>query len=382
MKSYPALFEPCKLGGKIAPNRFVAQPMEGNDSDRGHVSEMELQKYINLARGGWGIIIVEAISITEISLARKNQLILNTNTFDSFRNLIKVIRREAPDTVILFQITHSGRKSVKDFSLVTALYDPSEEEHLLTTEEIEDIKNKFIETAVLAEKAGADGIDLKLCHGYFGCEMLRPANIRNDRWGGSFENRTRLLKESIKGIRIRLNGSPFILGSRISYYEGIRGGCGTASGEEIIEDLNEMDALIVLMDSIGMDYVNVSAGIPGVTSEITRPASSSMLFYLHQFRYAQRAKRLVKNMKVIGSAYSVLKDEGIDLAEENISKHYTDFAGWGRQILTDPLFPDKIKRRVKIDYCTACSGCSKLLVKQKNVGCITVNNYYRDLLNK
>lgn len=51
MKSYPALFEPCKLGGKIAPNRFVAQPMEGNDSDRGHVSEMELQKYINLARG-------------------------------------------------------------------------------------------------------------------------------------------------------------------------------------------------------------------------------------------------------------------------------------------------------------------------------------------
>jgi len=382
MEAYPALFSPCRIGKKSAPNRFVAQPMEGNDSDRGSVSVFEIEKYLQLARGGWGVIIIEAISISFTALARKNQLILNDKTFHSFKNLVSEMKKIAPDTIILFQITHSGRKSGKDFSQPVALYNPAAGEHLLQTDEIESIKNQFIETALLAEKAGADGIDFKMCHGYFGAEMLRPANIRNDRWGGSFENRTRLLTESIEGIRHRLNNSSFILGSRVSYYEGIRGGCGTIEENELIEDLKQMDVLILLMESLKMDYVNISAGIPGVTSEITRPTLPSKLFYLHQFRYTKRVKALVTKMKVIGSAYTILEEEGLVLGEENILDDNTDFVGFGRQILSDPLFPVKVKNGEKVNYCTACSGCSKLLVSQKNVGCIVTNKYYRDLFRK
>ncbi len=382
MKEYPALFSPCRIGKKTAPNRFVAQPMEGNDSDNGSVSNMEIEKYIQLVKGDWGVIIIEAISVSSAALARKNQLILNIDTFNSFKNLVTEMKKKAPDTIILFQITHSGRRSGKKFSQPTALYNAEEGEHLLETEEIEEIKNNFIETALLAEKAGADGIDFKMCHGYFGCEILRPANIRSDRWGGSFENRTRLLNESITEIRTKLKDKSFILGSRISYYEGIRGGCGTLNEDELIEDLKQMDLLILLMESIGMDYVNISAGIPGVTSEITRPTPPSKLFYLHQFRYAKRAKSLVSKMKVIGSAYSILKEEGLDLAEENILDLNTDFIGYGRQILSDPLFPKKITDGEKVDYCTACSGCSKLLASQKYVGCVVTNKYYRDLLKE
>jgi 2,4-dienoyl-CoA reductase-like NADH-dependent reductase (Old Yellow Enzyme family) len=201
--------------------------------------------------------------------------------------------------------------------------------------------------------------------------MLRPANQRADKWGGSFENRTRFLRESIPQIKARLTNKDFILGSRISYWEGIKGGCGTASAMDAVEDLTEMDRVISLMADLGMDYVNVSAGIPGVTSEITRPTSTSKWFYLHQFRYARRAKALVGDrMKVFGSAYSVLQEESVYEAENNIALAHADFAGWGRQTLSDPLFPKRLALGEPVDYCKLCSGCSKLMIKQEEVGCI------------
>ncbi len=370
MHQYNTLFTATPIGPRIAKNRFVSQPMEGNDSDNGKVSPRTLQRYKKLAEGNWGIIIVEALSINANSLARKNQLVLNDSTLPSFQNLIAEMKAIDPETLILLQITHSGRKSGKAFSSPTALYDPQPEEHLLTTSEIQQIQTEFVHAVLLAEQTGADGVDFKLCHGYLGCEFLRPANIREDRWGGSLENRTRFFREAIIDIRKQLKSDAFILGSRISYYEGIRGGCGTATSDDPVEDLKEMDAIIGMMADLNFDYLNVSAGIPGVTSEITRPTPTSKWFYLHQFRYARRARAFAGTMKVIGSAYSVLQEGALKAAVENIDRGDIDFVGWGRQTLADPLFPRKVFLQEPIDYCKLCSGCSRLMVKQEPVGCI------------
>lgn len=379
---YPHLFSPYAIGSRVAPNRFVAQPMEGNDSNAGEVSQRTISRYRELAHGHWGIIIVEALSIEQTALARKNQLVLNREHLEGFTLLVKAIKEVAPETVVLFQITHSGRKSGKAFSQPTALYSPAEGEQLLTDQDIQKIQKGFIQAVLLAEEAGADGVDFKMCHGYFGSEMLRPANVRDDQWGGSFVNRTRFLREAVPVIKARLQNTDFILGARISYYEGIRGGCGTAGVDELIENFSEMDALVQLMEELQMDYVNVSAGIPGVTSEITRPTNPSKLLYLHQLRYAKRVKKLVTHMCVIGSAYSVLQAEALSLADENIAKGNTDFAGWGRQSLADPAFPEKISHDETVTYCKACSGCSKLMIKQCNVGCILYKPYYAELLKQ
>ncbi|MDL2229703.1 hypothetical protein LJC14_05585 [Treponema sp. OttesenSCG-928-L16] len=369
-KQFPLLFSPCELGKRTARNRFAAQPMEGNDSEGGKVSERAIRRYKRLASGKWGIIVVEALSISADALARKNQFIINKENLPGYKRLVEEIKNVDPNTLVIFQVTHSGRKSGKEFSRPTALYNPGEGEHLLSAEEIGKIRQGLVNGVALAHEAGADGADFKLCHGYLGSEMLRPANIRDDEWGGSLENRMRFFKESFREIRERIGDRNFVLGSRISYYEGIRGGCGTASDRGLVEDFSEMDAIISEMDNLDLDYINVSAGIPGVSSEITRPTNSSKWFYLHQFRYAKRVKEMVKNMKVIGSAYSVLKEEALPLAEENISLGYTDFAGWGRQSLADPRFPAKILAGETPDYCTTCSGCSRLMVKQEEVGCI------------
>ncbi|QEN08747.1 hypothetical protein EXM22_12395 [Oceanispirochaeta crateris] len=377
---YPHLFKKGTLGTKTLVNRFVSQAMEANDGEAGgSVSKRAIDRYKNLASGHWGVVVVEALSADPSSLARVNQMILNRENLDGFKTLVAEFKKIAPETILLFQVTHSGRKAVKSHSSATALYNPAEGEKLLSTQDVEDIKNAIVEAALLAEEAGADGVDFKMCHGYFGCEMLRPGNVRDDKWGGSFENRTRFLTESLGEIRSRLKNPDFILGSRISVYEGIEGGCGTGGPDEIIEDLSEMEKVIQLMEELNMDYVNISAGIPGTTSEITRPTPPSLYLYLHQFRYARWAKNIVSKMMVIGSAYSILKEGALELADENLQKGYADCAGWGRQSFADPLFPEKVKTGEAVNYCTACSGCSKLMVAQKNDGCILYNDYYKDL---
>ena len=378
--SYSHLFSALTLGNKTLSNRFVSQAMEANDGTScGAVSERGMERYRNLARGKWGIVVAEALSVDPSSRARVNQMILNRDNLDSFKKLVNEFKTINPEGLFLFQVTHSGRKAVKNHSRPTALYEPCEGEVLLETEEIENIRRAFVEGALLAEEAGADGVDFKMCHGYLGCEMLRPGNVRADRWGGSFENRTRFLSESIPEIRSRLKTDNFLLGSRISVYEGIRGGCGTAGPDELLEDLGEMEKVIKLLESLGMDYVNVSAGIPGTTSEITRPTPQALYLYQHQMRYARWAKNIVKDMKVIGSAYSILKEEGLRLADENIARGYTDMAGWGRQSFADPLLPYKAERGEHVNYCVGCSGCTKLMVAQLNDGCILYNDYYKSV---
>ncbi len=378
---FPRLYSPAEVGRRSAANRFVSQAMEGNDGeDGGRPSARTHERYMRLARGGWGIVVVEAISVTPDSLARRNGLVISERNLDAFRRLAAEYKKIFPGGLLFFQITHSGRHS-GPFSRRTCLYPAGAgDAHLLATDEIEAVKNDFVRAALLAEEAGADGIDFKLCHGYFGAEMLRPANVRDDRWGGSFENRTRFIAETAGEIRSRQKSKDFILGSRISMYEAIRGGCGTAGPDEIVEDLSEMKKVVLLLRDIGMDYVNVSAGIPALTPEVTRPTKQSRNFFLHHVRYTKLARKLVPELAVVGSAYSILKEEAAAHAEENIAKGYVDFAGFGRQSFADPLYPKKLLSGEEIDYCTACSGCTKLMVGQVNDGCVVYDDYYRDLL--
>ena len=374
-----SIFTPFPIGNKTTPNRLVSQAMESNDGGSGgSVSKRAIERYRKLAEGNWGIVIVEALSVTGESLARKNGMILNRENLPGFQTLVREYKKINSDGLILYQISHSGYKS-GSFSRKTTICSGSKDADYLTADEIENIKKAFVKSVLLAEEAGADGCDFKMCHGYFGAEMLRPANIRTDKWGGSFENRTRFLREGIKEIKSGLKNQDFILGSRLSYYEGIRGGCGTAAPDRIIEDLAEMDQIVKLMDKLGMDYVNVSAGIPGVTSEITRPTGSSKNCYLNLARYAKHVKNLGTYLAVLGSGYTILKEDAASFAEENITSGNVDFAGFGRMSFADPLYPSKILSGEKVNYCTACSGCSRLMIKQVNVGCVLYNEYYRKL---
>ena len=387
------LFEPLTIRNKTMPNRFFSQAMEANDAENGgQPSERTVRRYADLAEGNWGGVTIEATSIIKSSLARVNGLILNKKNLDSMKRLIENFKKRNNKTCLFLQLTHSGERSGSFSEMVTLT--PGDRSKLIdgphnsgaryiSTDEIEKIKERFVQGALLAEETGVDGVDFKMCHGYFCSEMLRPSNTREDKWGGSFENRTRFLRETVGEIKSALRSRDFIIGSRFSMYEGIRGGCGTSGPDEIVEDLSQMFDVVRLMDSLGMDYVNVSAGIPALTGAITRPVEASKNLALHQLRYTKAVKDMIKKenraLKVIGSAYSTYKENAPLVMEEMLSKGYTDACGFGRQSFADPLTPKKIASGEKVNWCILCSGCSKLMIAQVNDGCIVYNDYYKEV---
>ena len=392
------LASPIQIGKRTVPNRIVNQPMECNNGDAsGNPSELTSQRYRSLAEGGAGIIMVESLTITYESRARKNQLKISEETASGLETLVKEMREINPKPLIIFQINHSGRVSGASFSKVVSLYPTGDPNiHILTDEEIEDIGDKMVKAAVIAMQVGADGIDFKHCHGYLCGEMLRPANIREDRFGGSFENRTRFFRETTQKIKKAVGKGSFLMGVRYSVYEGIPGGFGTSGPQEVILDLNEPLAFAKIIEEIGMDYVNVSAGIPAVTPEIVRPTKNYPEGVYRHFGWANAVKKLIK-IPVIGSAYSYLRNGKNDLkepdpskksfiywAEKNLKDGNVDMVGIGRQSLADPLFTKKILAGDvdQVNFCTACGGCSVLLRSQKEVGCTVYNKYYKEVLGQ
>ena len=392
------LASPIKIGKKMASNRIVNQPMECNDADAsGNPTGLTLRRYRNLAEGGAGIIVIESLTLAYESRARRNQLKISEENAQGLEKLVKEMKEVNGKSLILFQLNHSGRISGAAFSKVVSLYpagDPGI--HLLSEKEIEEIGEKFVKASVIARQAGADGIDFKHCHGYLCGEMLRPANTRQDRFGGSFENRTRFFRETAEKMKRAVGGDNFLLGVRFSFYEGIPGGFGTSGEEEVSEDFFEPLRFAKMVEESGMDYINVSAGIPAITPEIVRPTKNYPEGVYRHFGWAKAVKHLVK-IPVIGSGYSYLRDGKNGLKEPNPSKksflYYAeknlkdgnvDLIGIGRQSLADPLFAKKILSGEvdKINFCTACGGCSTLLRSQKEVGCTVYSQYYKKVLKE
>jgi 2,4-dienoyl-CoA reductase-like NADH-dependent reductase (Old Yellow Enzyme family) len=372
--------------------------MECNDGDSsGNPTESTFQRYRKLAEGGAGIIVVESLTVTYESRSRSNQLKISEETAPGLETLVRAMRETNDKPLILFQINHSGKVSNPDFSKVVSIY-PVEDPrtHLLSDEEIERIQEWLARAALLARQAGADGIDFKQCHGYFCGEMLRPANLREGRFGGTFENRTRFFKETLKKMKKAVAEDSFLFGARVSVYEGIPGGFGTGGPAEVSEDLEEPLAFARMMEEEGMDYINVSAGIPAITPEVVRPTKSYPEGVYRHFGWAERVKAAV-HVPVVGSGYSYLRDGKNDLkepdpskknfiywAEKNLRDRKVDLVGIGRQSLADPLFARKILsgQADPVHFCIACGGCSVLLRSQQVVGCAVYDDYYKEVLKK
>jgi 2,4-dienoyl-CoA reductase-like NADH-dependent reductase (Old Yellow Enzyme family) len=368
-KDMEHIFKPYLMKGMPVRNRLAAQAMEINSAGTGgSVSEKILNRYNKLARGKWGIVFVEAISVTPISLARRNGLVMSEKNLSGFKRLVHEFKRYDEKALIMFQLTHAGRVA-GDFSRRAGVYSNGNPDIAqLTSSELDRIRDDFIKACKLAHDAGADGIDIKACHGYLLGEMLRPANTRCDKYGGNAENRTRLIRDIIKGVKQNYPG--LIIGSRISFYEGIRGGCGTTSANEVVEDPADILETTGCIVKAGADYINVSAGIPSVTPKLTRPGEDGIFNMYSHFRYARTVKDHFPGITVIGSAYSAGSKASAGFADENIGKRYVDLAGFGRQNLADPLFPLKLGEDPgSIKWCKLCGGCSKLLKAMKNVFC-------------
>jgi 2,4-dienoyl-CoA reductase-like NADH-dependent reductase (Old Yellow Enzyme family) len=392
------LLSPIKIGKRECKNRFFIQAMECTDADEdGNPSELTLERYANLFKGESGIITLEAITVTDESRSRLNQLSIMPKNAQKLKKFISELKAINPDVLIVFQLTHSGELSNPEFSRrVTVKPLPGFGGDILTEEEVDSIIDQFVMAAKIAHDAGADGVDLKLCHGYLGSQILRPYNDRDWKYGGSWENRSRFAYELFERVTREVNDKKFLLGSKISAWEGFPGGFGTEGPDSPIIDLTEPLDLIKGLEDRGASYFVQSAGSPSITTSLTQAEKKAAYFAFLHPTWAYEFKKAVKpETVIIGSNYSVFRDgrNGIMAVEKenNSMFHYgakfikegkVDMIALGRQSFADPLLPKKLRegKEEDIKWCTVCDNCLELLIRQREIGCCTYNKFYTDVL--
>lgn len=397
MSGYNHLLQPITIGTKQVDNRFAINAMEGNDADSdGNPTKKTYERYEKYFAGNSGLIDGEAITVTEENVSRRMQLSILPKNEKALTEFTKEMRKINPKPVFVWQLTHAGELANPDFSKRVCVKPlPGFGGEVLEEEDIEKIIDRFVLSAKVAHNSGADGVDFKNCHGYLDSQILRPYNDRDWKYGGPWENRTRFTYEIYERITKEINDPDFIIGSKVSMWEGFPGGQGTAGPRSPILDLTESLDLVKGMEERGAGFIIVSAGSPSLTLALTQPDKQIPDYaYLH-FTFQKQVRDLLKKETVVlGSGYSVLgrgnnelqaleKEEKTLLywAERNIADGVTDMVALGRQAFADPLIPAKLRdgKEKDIHWCTACDHCVEFLIFQKNIGCAVWNGYYRDL---
>ena len=391
------LLKPIKIGNKIVPNRFAINAMEGTDADEhGNPSELTYKRYEKFFQGGAAFIDLEAITCQTECVSSNNQLCIMKENEEALKKFVSHMKAINSDNVFVFQLTHAGELGNPHFSKalrVTKEPLPGfEHAEFIDEDKVEEIMQQLVEGAVIAHNAGADGIDLKLCAGYLGSQILRPFNKHEWKYGGSWENRRQFAIDLVERIKAAVNDPDFIIGSKISLYEGFPGGQGTMGPDSAVMDLTESIDLIKTLEAHGASYILTTCGAPMHTLNLVKPSKEDpYIAYLGQYFQKVCRENLKPETVVIGGGYSIFangkqpnfnavapeKNSLLFWGNKLIEEGVTDMIALGRQSFRDAAIPNKLAagKEDEILWCSGCDQCSLLLITPNYTGCIT-DPYY------
>ena len=332
------LLKSANIGALELKNRVVMPPMCMYKSDEsGEIKDFHKYHYVSRALGGVGFIIVEATAIEPKGRISSNDLGLwDDSLIEKHKQLNKDIHSFGAKTAI--QIAHAGRKSIvtdstpiAPSSIAFSKEAPYKLPKEVSIEEIKDIKELFIKAAFRAKEADYDAIELHAAHGYLLCEFLSPiSNNRTDVYGGTLENRCRLVLEIATEIKQKLD-LPLIV--RISADEWMSGGWNIEDSIYLSKEL----------EKIGVDAIHVSSG-----GNLEKPDNAPTIQPLYQSSWAKKIKENV-NIPVIAVGLITTAIEGEYLLENSTC----DFVAYGRELLRNPNFvfyaANEFKEKEKIN---------------------------------
>jgi 2,4-dienoyl-CoA reductase-like NADH-dependent reductase (Old Yellow Enzyme family)/thioredoxin reductase len=340
------LWEPFNLSGMKLRNRVVMPAMFSQYADEGgNVTERMRRYYEARARGGVGLIIVEAACVQQKGQILPCQLrITDDSVIPCLRELVDLIRQHGPKVIL--QLHHGGRIARSEVGLAQPV-GPSplpvpggEVPKELTIEEIEEIVTCFSKAAVRATKAGFEGIELHAANSYLIDQFISPlSNKRQDCYGGSLANRARFLIEIIEAIR-KAVGSEFPVWPRITGREyGVEGGT-TLEDSKIIAQMAQ---------EAGAHAIHVRGAGPGAPD----------FFAPHTFRPAVIADLAEEIKKAVGVPVIAVGMITPEAGERLIAEGKADLVAIGRGLLADPELPQKAAagRMKDINPCVICNNC-------------------------
>lgn len=398
-----ALRREVKIGSKTAANSIAIQPMEGCDGTAdGRPAELTLRRYDRFARSGAGLIWAEAVAITPEGRANPRQLWLTRDNLDKYKKFVAGIketcmRENGFEPVVIMQATHSGRYSKPEgvpaplIAYNNPIFEgdkPIAAERILSDDYLYGLIDKFGASASLAEQAGFDGVDIKCCHRYLNSELLSAYTRKGD-FGGSLENRTRLLRSGVAAAQAA-TGSDFIVTSRLNVYDGFAYpyGWGVREGEGTEVDLTEpLELVRVLHQEMGMKLLDVTIGNPYFNPHVNRPYDGGpyvpsehplegVARMAHCVAEIQRAN---PELKVISSGLSYLRQFSANLAAGELENGVCSIAGFGREAFAYPDFPQDIFKKGAMEpnkCCIACGKCTELMRAGSTAGCVIRDEVY------
>jgi 2,4-dienoyl-CoA reductase-like NADH-dependent reductase (Old Yellow Enzyme family) len=411
--------------------------MEGWDGTTdGRPTELTFRRWRRFGASGakliWG---GEAVAVCHEGRANPNQLAIGPHAVVDLSRLREALVREhersvgsVAGLVIGLQLTHSGRYSrpnshnhpeprvLYHHPILDKRLGITDNYPLLADGEIRQIIEDFQRAARVAHEAGFDFVDIKHCHGYLGHEFL-SAHTRAGDYGGSFENRTRFLREVVTGARSLAPG--LNIGVRLSAFDTVpfksdtqrgapgqsavgvpepfrtlipyRYGFGVNQENPVESDLTEPTQFLALLARLDITLVNLSAGSPYHNPHLQRPAlfppsdgylppEEPLFGVARQMQATRTLKQQFPNLIIVGSAYTYLQDFLPHVAQGAVREGWVDCVGLGRMVLAYPTLPlDVISGRAmqRKRICRTFSDCTTAPRKGLPSGCYPLDEFYR-----
>ncbi|MBI2191720.1 MAG: NADH:flavin oxidoreductase [Planctomycetes bacterium] len=433
------LAQSLQVGSFTIGNRFCVQPMEGWDgTEDGRPTEHVLRRWRRFGESGakliWG---GEAFAVRIDARANPNQLYIGEETAGDIAALRDALLDaharhfgKTDDLLIGLQLTHSGRfckpcektrfepRIAYHHPILDRKFNVPADTPLLSDNEIRAIIRCYHKAARLAADAGFHFVDIKHCHGYLGHELL-SARSRPGEFGGSFENRTRFLREIVEGIRAEIPG--LLLGVRLSAFDFVpfrpdparttekrpgpgipepfgdllpyRCGFGTDPADPTRYDLTETFEFLDLLRRLDIRLVNLSAGSPYYNPHIQRPAlfppsdgyqppEDPLAGVARQIHVCSLVKQKFPDLVIVGSGYSYLQEFLPHVGQHAVRHGRVDSIGIGRMVLAYPDLPHDVLSRGVLDHQRLCRTFSDCTTAPRNgiiSGCFPLDDYYRGL---
>ena len=356
------MFEPIQIGPMRVNNRFVVPPMSNNFAiASGELSERSMYYYRERAKGGFGLITVEATVIDPTAKGGPRKHCLYD---DSQIGALKKVVDECHTygSKVMVQLQQAGPEGsakaagypLKSASRIQASFSkdiPLE----MTTKQIYELVELYGDAALRAKKAGVDAVEVHMAHGYLVSSFISPqTNKRVDEFGGCFENRMRLPKLIIENIRRKVGHNIAVL-ARIN-------SCDETLGGITVEDAM---AVASYLEACGIDGIDVSRSIHLKDEYMWAPTMIHQGFNLDHVKHIKD----VVDIPVI----TVGRYNDPFLPELVVKKGYADMIAMGRQSIADPHFPNKAAANQydEITPCIAClQGCVGNMFVGKPIECL------------
>lgn len=348
------IFEPFEIQKLALPNRIArSATAERGADEKGFATDELISLYRRLAEGGSGLIFTGHAFVRLDGRTNINMTgIHRDETIPGLSRLAKAVHKASAAKIVL-QVNHAGRATA-EVLIGCRPVAPSpipvrmsgENPRELSPDEIDELVELYVLAALRAQEAGFDGVQLHCAHGYLISQFLSPyTNKREDKWGGSSDNRRRFLLEIIAEIEARAPDFPLLV--KINSEDMVPGGV----------ELGNFVETCLEIEKRGVDVIEVSAGIPESANKIIRKGIKSP----EKEAYFRKNARALKDGGLNIPVILVGGLRSFEICEEILEAGEADIVSLSRPLITEPDLPrrwasgDTTKSR-----CISCNGCLKL----------------------